>query len=391
MNTAHHASETPAPVTTRLAVRGMSCASCAARIERTLHVRSDVESAVVNFAGAQVAVYGPASASDVATAIEGLGFQAATLETSDRGRVSDDYLQQAQRYRIQAIISAIFTAPVFVLGMAEVTAPWSLGVQALLSAVVVFGFGFRFHTSMVRQLRRGVANMDTLVSIGTLTAFCYSLWAAFMSVPVFFETAAVIVTLIIVGRALEARAKGQATDAVARLMALGAKKARLLRDGTEREVPVEFVRVGDRCVVRPGERVPVDGQIVDGQSALDESMLTGESRPVDKDVGDAVYGATLNVDGRLIIEATRVGTDTKLAQIIDLVDRAQADKAPIQRLVDRVAGVFVPVVVVLAAVTFLLWWGVGEAPLGLAVTHAVAVLIIACPCALGLATPTAIM
>ncbi len=265
-----------------------------------------------------------------------------------------------------------------------------LVAQAVLTTVVEWVFGWEFHRSAVQRARRFGANMDTLVSLGTLAAYLYSLWAMAVGEAVFFDTAAVIITLILFGRFMEARARGRASQAVTRLLELGEKRARLLRDGDEVAVPTEQLMPGDLMVVRPGEKIPTDGTIVEGRSSLDESMLTGESLPVDKAPGDGVFGATVNQEGRLVVEATRVGEETALARIARLVEDAQASKAPVQKLVDKVAGVFVPAVLAIGALTFAGWLLAG-ADLAIAMRNAVAVLIIACPCALGLATPAAIL
>ena len=376
--------------TIRIAVDGMHCASCAARVERVLHEQPGVVSAVVNFAAAEASVYGSSPRVALTDAIERIGFTARPVEEADRGRASAMHEATARRLRVRMIASLFAAAIVMVLGMGGFTANWSVAVQAVVSGVVVFGLGRDFHLHAARQIRTGGATMDTLVSVGTLTAYFYSLWAASFGGAVFFETAAVIIAFILLGRTLEAHAKGRATDAVAKLLALGAKTARVLRLEGEREVPVAHIRVGDQVVVRPGDKVPVDGMIEDGHAAVDESMLTGESVPAEKGPGDTVFGATLSVDGRLVVKATQVGADTKLAQIIELVERAQADKAPVQQLVDRVARIFVPAVFVMAIATFGAWLLLG-APVDTALIRAVAVLIIACPCALGLATPTALM
>jgi heavy metal translocating P-type ATPase len=255
---------------------------------------------------------------------------------------------------------------------------------------VVFVFGWQFHRNAWIRLKARSANMDTLVSMGTLAAYGWSVYAFFADEPVFFETAAVIVTFLLLGRFFEARSKGRASSAITRLLELGARDARVLRDGVEVMLPVDALVPGDRMVIRPGDKVPTDGRIVEGGSSFDESMLTGESAPVGKTVGDEVFGATINQFGLVVVEATKVGRETALAQIVRLVEDAQATKAPIQHLADRVAGVFVPIVLVIALVTLGAWLAT-SAPLSEAVQAAVAVLIIACPCALGLATPTAIM
>ena len=262
--------------------------------------------------------------------------------------------------------------------------------QWVLATPVVFVFGWQFHRIAAKRAKSLGANMDTLISIGTLAAYGFSVWATFTEQAVFFETAGMIVTLILLGRYFEAKAKGNASRAITKLLELGAKQARVLRDGTETMVPIEDVRAGDHIVVKPGEKIPVDGVIQTGSTSLDESMLTGESLPIDKTAGDTVYGATINQQGRIVLEASRVGSDTALAQIVRLVEEAQASKAPVQRLADKISGIFVPVVIAIAIATFI-GWLLATGEMATAVRNGIAVLIIACPCALGLATPTAIM
>ncbi|MDH4307946.1 MAG: copper-translocating P-type ATPase, partial [Acidimicrobiia bacterium] len=287
--------------------------------------------------------------------------------------------------------SAALALPVMVLAMfGPMHAEWSRILQGALTAPVVFFFGWQFHRIAAKQLMSFGTSMDTLISLGTVTAFVYSTWALVTGDEVFFETAAIIITLITLGKAFEARAKGRASHAIAKLAELGAKEATLLRDGAEHRVPVSAVVPGDVMVVRPGEKIPTDGVVVDGISSIDESMLTGESLPVDKTPGDQVFGATVNQQGRITVQATKIGSETALSQIVRLVEDAQASKAPVQKLADKVSSVFVPVVVATAVVTFIVWLAL-DYPTGDAVKAAVAVLIIACPCALGLATPTAIM
>jgi heavy metal translocating P-type ATPase len=263
-------------------------------------------------------------------------------------------------------------------------------VQGILVTPVVFWAGWQYHRVALRQARHLSANMDTLISLGALAAYLYSTWALFNDEHVFFETAGVIVTLITLGRAFEARAKGRASTAVHRLLELGAKQARVVVDGAERLIDVDKVIPGDVMVVLPGEKIPTDGVIETGASSIDESMLTGESMPVDKQEGDPVFGATVNQVGRISVRATAVGSDTALAGIVRMVEQAQGSKAPIQRLADRVSSVFVPVVILIAIATTVAWLLLGN-PVVEAFQAGVAVLIIACPCALGLATPTAIM
>jgi cation-transporting ATPase V/Cu+-exporting ATPase len=370
----------------------MTCASCAARIERVLRKQEGVQSADVSFATGEAMVdAAPGMASQLASAVDAIGY-GLTQITSAQERTSpgERYAREADALRLRLTAALILTLPVFILAMAGVEGPVSGWIQAALTAVVVFVFGAGFHQAAIKRARTLGANMDTLVSIGTLAAFGYSLQGLLSGGHIYFETAAVIVSLILLGRFFEARAKGRASEAVTRLLELGAVMARLLREGQEEVVSLDTLRRGDRFVVRPGEKIALDGCVEDGASAVDESMLTGESLPVEKRVGDPVFGATLNQNGRLVVRVTRVGSETALAQIVRLVEQAQASKAPVQQLADRIAGVFVPVVIGIAGITVTAWLLSG-APASHALQTAVAVLIIACPCALGLATPTAIM
>lgn len=268
--------------------------------------------------------------------------------------------------------------------------PWAGWLAFAATMPVQFVAGWPFLQGAVERARELTSNMDTLISLGTLTAFLYSTYQLFAGGPLFFDTSALIIAFVVLGRYFEARAQGKAREAISKLLEIGAKEATLLVDGEERRVPVDQVRVGDLVRVRPGEKIPVDGEVIDGRAAVDESMLTGESVPVEKTVGDHVAGATVNTDGLLTVRATAVGADTALAQIVRLVEQAQSGKAPVQRLADRVSSVFVPAVIVVAVATFAGWTLLAGNPIG-GMTAAVAVLIIACPCALGLATPTAIM
>ncbi|MDZ4384885.1 MAG: copper-translocating P-type ATPase, partial [Candidatus Moranbacteria bacterium] len=269
-------------------------------------------------------------------------------------------------------------------------------VHVVLATAVVFHFGWRFHKMAWKQAKKLQANMDTLVSLGTLVAYFFSLWLVVEKLLFgiekegYFEAAAIIITLILLGKYFEARSTGQAGEAMRKLMELGAKKARVLIGGQERELDIAEIQVGDTVIVKPSEKIPLDGDVIAGQSDVDESMLTGESMPVEKKNGSPVYGATLNQDGILHIRVTRTGEGTVLAQIIRTVEEAQGSKAPIQKLADRISGIFVPAIIGIAAITFLGWY-IGTKNISLAIVNAVAVLVIACPCALGLATPTAIM
>ncbi|MFO7300527.1 MAG: copper-translocating P-type ATPase [Actinomycetes bacterium] len=279
-----------------------------------------------------------------------------------------------------------------ILGMFGPATAWSMWVQAALSTPVVFWAGWQFHRMALKQARSLAANMDTLISLGSLAAYAYSLWLLLQGHGghVYFETAAVIVTLITLGRAFEARARGRASSAVHRLLDLGAREARVMADGQEVMVPVQNLAPGDLMVVLPGEKIPTDGVVESGESAVDESMLTGEPVPVDRVPGDRVLGATVNQSGRLVVRATSVGADTALAGIIRMVEAAQGSKADVQRLADRISAVFVPAVIFLAVAT-MAGWLIAGADVDTAILDGVAVLIIACPCALGLATPTAVM
>ncbi len=373
-------------------VEGMTCASCALRIERVLNKQDGVDSAVVNFAGqeARAEVNDPESLADVEAAIAKLGYSIRQLEDGERVSIVERYAEETKRQRRNFIGSAVFALPLMLLSMFGPEGQGWRVVQLLLAIPVVFFFGAQFHTIAAKRLRGGEVTMDTLVSIGTLAAFFYSVWALFAEEPVFFETAGVIVTLILLGRFFESRAKGRASDAVSALLKLAATQARRLRGGIEEIVDPLELAPGEIVVVLPGEKVPVDGTIATGHSTIDEGMLTGESKPVDRIPGDRVFGATVNLQGRLEIEVTHVGPNTALAQIARMVEDAQASKAPIQKLADRVASIFVPIVILIAVAVFV-GWMLANGDVSESLRNAVAVLIIACPCALGLATPTAIM
>ncbi len=375
-------------------VEGMTCASCALRIERVLSRQDGVAAAVVSFAGqeARVEALPGADVAGLEAAVSRIGYKATRALPEEQGAsVAARYGAEARYQARNLAAAAALALPVFLISMfGDMHSTLWRAVVWGLATPVEFVFGWQFHRNAAKRLRSFGAGMDTLVSLGTLAAYGYSVWAFFHHEHLYFETAAVIITFILLGRFFEARAKGRASRAVARLLELGAKEARLRRDGGEVSVPIAAVRPGDLMVVRPGERIPTDGRVVEGSSSVDESMLTGESAPVARGPGDPVFGATVNQHGHLVVEATRIGAGTALAQIVRLVEEAQATKAPIQHLADRIAGVFVPVVLGIAALTFGLWFGIGGEA-GKAVEAAVAVLVIACPCALGLATPTAIM
>ena len=406
-----------APNRIELSIGGMTCASCASRIEKKLN-RMDGVTATVNYATekASVTFADDVTPTDLIATVEKTGYTA-HLPPPPKA-AGDDPAEQAQpvdelrALRTRLWVSLVLTVPVVALAMVPAWqfTHWQWLSLTLAAPVVVYG-GLPFHRAAWTNLRHGAATMDTLISIGTLAAFGWSLWALFLGTAgtpgmthpfsldigrtdgtgnIYLEAAAGVTLFILAGRYFEARSKRRAGAAMRALLELGAKDVGVLRDGTEVRIPVGELAVGDRFVVRPGEKIATDGVIEDGSSAIDASMLTGESVPVEVGPGAGVVGATVNAGGRLVVRATRVGSDTQLAQMARLVEQAQTGKAPVQRLADRISGVFVPIVIALAVATLGWWIGTG-AGLSTAFTAAVAVLIIACPCALGLATPTALL
>lgn len=374
-------------------VAGMTCSSCAMRVEKVLTRQPGVEKATVNFANeeAVVELAEPMPPGELVRAVEKIGY-GLSPHTSEH-----DHHSAIPALTARLVVSAILTAPLLALhffpGLDELT---GMSTTAWLSLVIAtpvqFWGGWPFLRSAALKARRLQTNMDTLVAVGTLVAYGFSVWAvsAGRHESIYFETAAVIVTLILLGKFFEERAVRRTSSAIRSLLEMSPKEASVLRNGAEVRVPVEQLEPGDLVVVRPGEKIPVDGVVREGAGSVDQSMLTGESMPVDKESGDEVFGATMNGRGRLIVEATRLGADSALSQIVQLVKEAQGSKAPVQRLADRVASIFVPVVLVLAAMTFAAWFA-ATGSFEEALIPATAVLIIACPCAMGLATPTAIM
>src|SRR5256712_6759971 len=395
----------------QIPVRGMSCASCVGKVEHALRSVDGVLNASVNLAleRATVEMMATTPLATLRRAVRDAGYEPLEVE----GDAAEDYEREARRrelatLRARLIAGALLSLPILWGSLGhmgvrvwtpELLTNWY--VQLILATPVQFWAGWQFYRGAWAMARRRTTDMNTLIAVGTSAAYGYSLVATLvpqvfssggLEPQVFYETSAIIIVLILMGRFLEARAKGQTSEAIRKLVGLQARTARVLRDGRETDIRVEDVQADDPVIVRPGEKVPVDGVIIEGRSTLDGSMLTGESLPVDKGPGDQVVGATLNKTGAVTFRATKVGRDTVLAQIIQLVWEAQGSKAPIQRLADRVASYFVPAVMALAVVTFLTWLVFGPNPsLTYALVTFVAVLIIACPCALGLATPTAIM
>ena len=429
------ASAAAATSSATLGIIGMTCSSCQAVIERTLARAPGIGSATVNLAAETATVtFDPHTIGidGIVAAVRDAGYDAVPRAADAAPGESDDAQRTAQQAHIAHerrlfAFSLALSLPLLILMVPQLMESIPLAVATwlantvggawdpmmvfkyigfVLATPVQFIAGWQFYKGFWHALKRRTGNMDTLIAIGTSAAYLYSVAATFvpavMMEPVFYETSALLITFVILGKLLEARAKGKTSDAIKKLMGLAAKTARVVRDGAEVDVPVEQVLVGDTVIVRPGEKVPVDGVVLEGSSAVDESMLTGESIPVEKKPGDEVIGATLNKLGSFRFRATKVGADTALAQIVRLVEEAQGSKAPVQRFADRISSVFVPVVVLLAIITFLVWLFVvpgfvdpdfymDVTPFVKALLAGTAVVVIACPCALGLATPTAIM
>ncbi len=388
-----------------LKITGMSCAACSAKIDKKLNKTEGVISAAVNLATEKAAIEYDSTkikVSELTEVIKRLGYEAQKVEEVSQDIEKERREKEVKRLRYELIISAILTSPLF-FAMISMVFKWNILLlhneyfQLIVATPVQFIIGFRFYKNAFYALRSKSANMDVLVSMGTSAAYFYSLYNAFfkpmdgtMNKELYFEASAVIITLILLGKYLEAIAKGKTSEAIKKLMGLQAKTARVIKNGDEIDIPIEEVEVGDIIVVRPGEKIPVDGKIIEGNSSIDESMLTGESIPVEKKADDFVIGASINKFGTFKFEATKIGKDTALSQIIKMVEDAQGSKAPIQKISDKVSGIFVPVVVTIAVVTFLIWYFI-QGNISAGIVSSVAVLVIACPCALGLATPTAIM
>lgn len=396
-----------------LIVHRMSDTNDARRLEKALRQLEGVLEAQVNFTNERARIsYIPTliSQADIRRAIAAAGFE--TVELGGQAVDAEAKAREAEiaNQRHLLTIGLIFTIPLFLLAMgrdfgllpaAIAEAPWLNWLMLVLATPVQFYVGAQYYVGGYKALRNGSANMDVLIAMGSSVAYLYSLPIVFGWIPghVYLETAAMIITLIRIGKYLEARAKGRTSEAIKKLMSLRAKTARVIRQGNEMDVPADEVQVGDRVIVRPGETIPVDGVVIEGHTTVDEAMLTGESLPAEKKPGDSVIGATLNKQGLIQFEATRVGKETALSQIIRLVEEAQGSKAPIQKLADQVSAIFVPAVIAIAAITFLVWMFLVPPPAAgsevnaftRALINTVAVLVIACPCALGLATPTAVM
>ncbi|MCG9812240.1 heavy metal translocating P-type ATPase [Staphylococcus argenteus] len=406
INTIQHLGYGVAVETVELDITGMTCAACSSRIEKVLNKTDGVQKATVNLTTEQAKVdYYPeeTDANQLITRIQKLGYDAA-VKDKNKDQASRK-TKELQHKLIKLIISAALSLPLLMLMFVHLfnmhipslfMNPW---FQFILATPVQFIIGWQFYVGAYKNLRNGGANMDVLVAVGTSAAYFYSIyemlrWLSGVTTQphLYFETSAVLITLILFGKYLEARAKSQTTNALGELLSLQAKEARILKDGNEIMISLNDVRVGDTLIVKPGEKIPVDGTIIKGMTSIDESMLTGESIPVEKNIEDTVIGSTMNKNGTITMTATKVGGDTALANIIKVVEEAQSSKAPIQRLADIISGYFVPIVVGIALLTFIVWItlvtpGIFEP----ALVASISVLVIACPCALGLATPTSIM
>ncbi|MDF5719497.1 MAG: heavy metal translocating P-type ATPase [Rhizonema sp. PD37] len=402
--------------TLTLKLRGMSCASCARNVEQAISSVSGVDEANVNFGAEQATVkYNPQKTNleKIQNAVEAAGYSAYSLQEQEMITGEDDAEKAERLAETRSLIRKVVVGAVISIVLIGGSLPAMLGIhlpwipawlhnpwfQLVLSAPVQFWCGYRFYINFWKALKRHTATMDTLIALGTSAAYFYSIFATVfpdffvkegLMPEVYYESAAVVITLILLGRLFEHRARSQTSQAIRQLIGLQARDARVIRNGREIDVPILEVQVNDVILVRPGEKIPVDGEVIEGASTIDEAMVTGESLPVKKQPGDEVIGATINGAGAFKFRATRVGKDTLLAQIVQLVQQAQGSKAPIQRLADRVTGWFVPVVLAIAITTFIVWFDIMGNP-SLALVTTVGVLIIACPCALGLATPTSVM
>jgi len=399
-----------------LSITGMTCAACAARIERVVAKMDGVESIAINLASERGTVTFDSeklTLADIIEKVEKTGYGAAVLKPK---QADEDKLRKDKAIKTLStkfIVSAVFALPLLYIAMAPMIGfvrlpfpavldpmryPLIYALVELILVLPVIGVGYRFYYVGFRALFMRSPNMDSLIAVGTTAAVLYSVYNVFQIAngnfaaveSLYFETAGVIITLILLGKSLEARAKGKTSDAIKKLMGLAPKTAVILKDGAEKEIPIDEVQIGDVIIVKPGAKIPVDGVVIDGHTAIDESMLTGESLPVDKEAGSKVYAATINTTGTVTFRAEKIGADTALSQIIKLVEDAQGSKAPIAALADKVSGVFVPIVCGIAVLAGIAWF-IGTRDLEFSLTIFISVLVIACPCALGLATPTAIM
>jgi len=375
-----------------LKISGMHCASCALIIEKSLKKTDGINSAIVNYGTEKATVeydQKRINIKKIIKAVEKSGYKAFDNDSINQDKKEKDL--EIKKLKVILIFSTILTIPIFILSMI-IMVPGSEYILLALTTPVQFIAGYKFYKGMWSGLKNKSANMDTLVALGTSAAYFYSLYSMYTGVGhLYFETSAILITFILVGKYLEVKAKGKTSESIKKLMKLSPKIARVIRDGKEIEITIEEVKINDIIMVRPGEKVPVDGVVISGYSSVDESMITGESIPVEKNKSSNVVGGTINKTGTFKFQAKKIGSDTVLSQIIKLVENAQGSKPPIQRFADKIASVFVPVVLLIAFITFTSWFILAEKGFEFSMLNAVAVLVIACPCALGLATPTAVM
>ena len=385
-------------------INGMSCAACAASSQKVLSRMKGVESVNVNYANKSCEVIfeeETVTFEEMKTKLSRLGYS--LLEDTEKNRLESEAkaIARFKELKLKLTVGVILSIPLLIFGMFLMDFPFANWIMLALTLPIIVWIGQEFYVNAWKQFKVGTANMDTLVAMGTGAAFCFSLFNTFfpqillnqgIEPHVYYETAGVLITLILLGRFLEERAKSQTSEAIKNLLNLQVKTANVIQDGEVRQIPIDEVRLGDKILIKPGEKIPVDGTIIEGNSAIDEAMITGESIPILKTIGDKAIGATINQTGTFTMTAEKVGSDMLLAQIIKMVQTAQGSKAPIQNLVDNIAAIFVPVVVTIATLSALIWYMIGPEPqLTNGIITFVTVLIIACPCALGLATPTAIM
>ncbi len=383
---------------TTIKISGMHCQSCVTVLDKALNEEKGVKSANINFTTEKATIeFDPkiTGEQNLLRTIKNKGYHGHLIEEHDLLKEERNRKEELSRLRFKVILSAIFAVPAFILGMffMKTPIPYQDYIMWILATPVQFYIGKSFYQGSWAALKNKTSNMDTLIAVGTSAAYFYSLYVVLFATGghQYFEASAVLITLVVFGKYLEAIAKGKTSEAISRLMKIGAKTATIIRKGKEMKIPIDDVQKGDIVLVRPGEKIPVDGVIIEGNSTIDESLVTGESIPVEKKKGDLVIGSTINKLGSFKFKATKVGSDTTLSRIIRLIEEAQTKKAPIQRFADRVSAYFVPIVLLIAIITFLFWLFIADATIDFALITAVAVLVIACPCALGLATPTAIM
>ncbi|MEK6863347.1 MAG: heavy metal translocating P-type ATPase [Nanoarchaeota archaeon] len=382
--------------TSTLKISGMHCASCSTILTKALQKVDGVQSALVNYSTEKATItYDPSKVQEDSfiKAVQKKGYNAEVLGAESFGHEEKLRKKELQQLQFKVMISAVFAAPALIISMFFSSLPYSSYILWALSTPVQFYIGFPFYRGTWAALKNKAANMDSLIAIGTSAAYFFSVYSVLFIEEggEYFEISAILIALVLLGKYLEAVAKGRTSQAIAKLAKMGAKTAMVIRKGKELKIPIEQVVVGDKVIVKPGEKIAVDGVIVEGSSSIDESMVTGESMPVDKKKNDKVIGSTINKQGTFIFKATKVGAETTLSRIVKLIEEAQGRKAPIQRFADNVSAYFVPIVILIAIATFVVWYVLLNATLSFSMLTAVAVVVIACPCALGLATPTSIM